>query len=111
MKMHVLLALAALAGSATLASAEARFSLSQAQQRNSIVELGPIVTDRAATVEIYSLHAGKTGPLIGTEALHAGANDNVRVALSSLPMKMALAAIVVDGQVVATQRIRFTAED
>ena len=102
-----LAALAALAGSATLASADTYFtSLSDVQQRDGIMELGTISSDGHGTVEVYSYQAGEKGPMLGWQALSAGANSDVRVPVSTTPYTTALAEIVVDGQVVTSQRIR-----
>ena len=103
----LLLALAALAGSASLASADTYFtSLSDVQQRDGIMELGTIATDGDGVLQIYSYQRGEKGPLLGWEALHAGANSEVKVPVTSTPFTTALAEIVVDGQVVRSQRIR-----
>ena len=101
-------AFAALAGSATLASADTYFtSLSDVQQRDGIMELGTIASDSDGVVQIYSYQRGEKGSLLGWEALNAGANSDVKVpVVTSTPFSTALAEIVLDGQVVATQRIR-----
>ena len=104
-----LAALAALAGSVTLASAETYFTtLSDVQQRNGIIELGTISSDGDGMVHIYAYQRGEKGPMLGWEPLHAGANSDVKVSvpLSSMAYTTALAEIVVDGQVVTSQRIR-----
>jgi hypothetical protein len=103
----LILALAALAGSATLASADTYFTtLSDVQQRDGIMELGTISSDGDGVLQIYSYQAGEKGPMLGWQALSAGANADVRVPVNSTPYTTALAEIVVDGQVVTTQRIR-----
>jgi hypothetical protein len=99
--------LALLAGSTTLASAESYFTLSDVQERDGIIELGTISTDGDGMVQIYSYQNGVKGPLVGWEALHAGANSETKVPLTSTPRTSALAELVVDGQVVASQHIRF----
>ncbi len=104
-----LIALVALAGSAPLASADTNFTtLSNVQERNGIVELGTISSDEDGMVRIYAYQRGEKGPLLGWEPLHAGANSDVKVSvpLSSMAYTTALAEIVVDGQVVTSQRIR-----
>ena len=103
----LLLALAALAGSAALASAETYFpSLTDVQQRDGIMELGTISSDGDGVLQVFSYQAGEKGPMLGWQALSAGANSDVRVPVNSTPYTTALAEIVVDGQVVTTQRIR-----
>lgn len=101
------LALAALAGSATLASADTYFTtLSDVQQRDGIMELGTISSDGDGLLQVYSYQRGEKGPMLGWQALSAGANPDVRVPVNSTPYTTALAEIVLDGQVVTTQRIR-----
>ena len=103
----LLLALAALAGTASLASADTYFTtLSDVQQRDGIMELGTISSDGNGVLQIYSYQAGEKGPMLGWQALSAGANSDVRVPVSTTPYTTALAEIVLDGQVVTTQRIR-----
>ena len=104
----LLLALAALAGSVTLASAETYFTtLSTVQKHDGLIELGTISTDAAGMVQIYRYQAGEKGALLGWQPLRAGANPDVKVnvPLSSTPYTTALAEIVLNDQVVATQRI------
>lgn len=107
MKTLIGLALAVLAGSTTLAAADTFFTLSDVQERDGIVEFGPISTDGNGIVQIYSTDGGEKGALLGYEALRAGANSDTIVPLASTPRVSALAEIVVGGEVVATQRIRF----
>ena len=101
------LTLAALVGSTTLAAAESTFTLPQVQDDDSIVELGRINADGDGVVHIYALDAGKMGALIGSEAIRAGTNSDVRVPLIDNPKQDAMAVLEVDGQVVATQEVRF----
>jgi hypothetical protein len=107
MSKFLALTLAALVGSTTFAAADSTFSLSQVQNDDSIVELGSINADGAGFVHIYALDAGTMGALIGSEAVHAGANSDVRVPLIDNPKQDAMAVLEVDGQVVATQEVRF----
>jgi hypothetical protein len=107
MKTLLSLTLAALAGSTTVAFAESYFTLSHVQERDSIVELGTIASDSDGVVQVFSYHGGEKGPMLGWEALHAGANSKVRVPLASTPRTSGVAELVVDGRVVATQAIRF----
>jgi hypothetical protein len=107
MSKFLALTLAALVGSTTLAAADSSFTLAQVQDDNSIVELGLINADGAGTVHIYALDAGKMGALLGSEPVHAGSNSDVRVPLIDNPKQDAMAVLEVDGQVVATQEVRF----
>jgi hypothetical protein len=107
MKTLLTLTLAVLAGSATVAAADTYFTLSDVQERDGIVELGTISADSDGYVQIFSFEGGEKGALLGYEALNAGANSNTRVPLLSTPRNSAVAELVVDGQVKATQHIRF----
>lgn len=107
MKTLMTLALAILAGSPGLVAADTFFTLSQVQERDGLVDLGTISTDEDGIVQIYSLDGGERGPLLGYEALRAGANSDTKVRLTSTPRNSAMAELVVDGMVVASQRLRF----
>jgi hypothetical protein len=107
MSKFLALTLAALVGSTTFAAADSSFSLPQVQDDDSIVELGPISADGNGIVHIYALDAGKMGALIGSDAVHAGSNSDVRIPLIDNPKQDAMAVLEVGGQVVATQEVRF----
>jgi hypothetical protein len=107
MQKFLALTLAALVGSTTFAAAESTFTLPLVQDDDSIVELGRINAENDGFVHIYSLDVGKIGALIGTEEVHAGTNSDVRVPLLDNPKQDAMAVLEVDGQVVATQEVRF----
>ena len=109
MKTRLALSLAALAASAPLAAADTYFTgLSEVQKHDGIIELGTISSDGDGMVQVYSFQRGEKGLLLGQEPLHAGANPDVSVSvpLSSTRFTTALAEIVVDGEVVTSQRIR-----
>ena len=107
MSKFLALTLAALVGSTTFAAAESTFTLPLVQDDDSIVELGRIHADSAGVVHIYALDAGKMGALLGSEDLHAGANSDIRIPLIDNPKQDAMAVLEVNGQVVATQEVRF----
>jgi hypothetical protein len=107
MSKFLALTLTALVGSTTIAAADSTFTLPQVQEEDSIVELGRINADGAGIVHIYALDAGKMGALIGSEEVHAGTNSDVRVPLIDNPKNDAMAVLEVNGQVVATQEVRF----
>ncbi|HVG49415.1 MAG TPA: hypothetical protein VM899_14930 [Rubellimicrobium sp.] len=107
MKTLISMTLLLLAGSASFAAADTFFTLSDVQERDGIVELGTISSDSDGIVQIYSMDGGAKGALLGYEALRAGANSDTKVPLASTPRNSALAELLVNGEVVATQRIRF----
>ncbi len=104
-KATLAIALAAVVGSATLASADVSyFGLTKTLPETSTIDLGTVRAADAGTVEIYDYRLGTQGALLGTETVNAGANSNVRIDLGLAPAGDVLAVLKVDGQVVATQR-------
>ena len=55
----------------------------------------------AGVVEIYDFSKGEVGRLLGTEAVNAGANADVRVNVGVGPSQDVIALLKVDGQTVA----------
>ena len=97
---------ATLAITAGAASADSRFSFNEVQGSDSIVELGTVVADGNGVVEIHELSAGQQGRLLGTDAIHAGANSDVSVSLDTTAMNDFVAVLKIDGQVVTEQVVR-----
>ena len=103
----VSLALAAVAASATIASADSYISnFVEQQTRDSQIELGTVRAAGDGVVEVYSFHKGEIGNLLGAEAVMAGANFDVDVDVRR-PTTDAIAVLKVDGQIVDTQEIEF----
>lgn len=104
----VSLAFAALAASASIASADINdiSSLVMEQDRGSQVELGTVRATGNGVVEVYSYHKGEVGALIGSEAVHAGVNTEVDVDIRRSGIN-AIAILKVGGEVVDTQEIDF----
>lgn len=103
----VSLALAAIAASATIASAESYLSnFVENQNRDTQIELGTVRAADNGVVEIYSYHGGELGALLGSEAVLAGANADVNVDILRSNVD-AIAVLKVDGQIVDTQEIEF----
>ncbi|MCF2906568.1 hypothetical protein L0666_16365 [Octadecabacter sp. CECT 8868] len=102
------LALAAIAASATIASADVSYlsNFAEEQTNDKIVELGTVRSAGDGVVEIYSYNAGQIGDLLGTQAVHEGANANVDVNITSTRTD-AIALLKVNGQVVDSQEIDF----
>ena len=95
----------ALVLSAGAASANT-FGLSEVQGSPTLLSIGTIVSDGAGVVEVYDRWAGQQGQLLGTEAVRAGANSDVRIPLRFAPHGDVVAVLKVDGEVVAQQVIR-----
>ena len=102
------LALAAIAASASIASADINdiSNFVMEQDRSSQVELGTVRATDNGVVEIYSFHKGEVGDLLGSEMVHAGANLQVDVDIAR-PATDAIAILKVGGQTVDTQEIDF----
>jgi hypothetical protein len=95
-------AAAALTGTAGLAAtSDNYFSLMQTADANSTIDLGLVRAEGAGIVEIFELRGGEPGTLLGTEAVTAGANSDVRVSLGVPPLYDVLAVLTVNGRIVA----------
>lgn len=64
------------------------------QRSNSVITLDLVRSAEPAQVELYTRRSGLTGALLGTAPVHAGANNDVRVAMSRDPLGSVLAVIV-----------------
>lgn len=104
----IALAAATVAASASFASADVSYLSNFAMEQNNdtIVELGTVRAAGNGVVEIYSYNAGKVGALLGTEAVNAGANQDVDVNIRRSGTD-AIAFLKVNGQIVDTQEIDF----
>jgi len=101
------IALAAIAASASMASANSYISnFVEEQVRGSQVELGTVRAAGDGVVEIYSFHKGEVGVLLGSEAVTAGSNLDVDVDIRR-PATDAIAILKVNGQIVDTQELDF----
>lgn len=97
---------AALVATAGAASASNTFGLSNVQSSDTLIELGTVVASGNGVVEVYDYHAGQEGRLLGSDAVHAGANSDVKVSLATSYTNNVLAVLKVDGQPVAQQVVR-----
>jgi len=94
------LALAAGAASANT------LGFNEVQGSNTLIDLGTVVSDGTGVVEVYDNWGGQQGLLLGSEAVRAGANSDVRVPLRFAPHGDVVALLKVDGEIVAQQVIR-----
>lgn len=95
----------ALLASAGMASANG-FSLNAVQDSDESVEFASVFAGAAGVVEVYDFHTAEQGRLLGSEAVHAGANPDVRVSLGVTSADNLLAVLKVNGQVVDQQVLR-----
>lgn len=98
----------ALAAGLTVAAAsslwaEAHFSFGDYLAPSSVLELGLINTDEAATVEVYDFVAGEQGDLLGSTELHVGANPDVRVNVGIAPQNDVLVVVLSGDQVMSVK--------
>lgn len=92
---------ATIAATASVASADSYFEYTDRVESSSIVDLGLVRAEGAGVVEIYDFSKGEVGALLGTEAVNAGANSDVRVNLGIRPTQDVIALLKVDGETVA----------
>jgi len=76
------------------------------EHTNSVINLDLVRADDGGTVSIYDFTDGTQGALLGSERVHAGANENVKVQLQPNVAQKALVVLSVDGMApVATATI------
>ncbi|KPP84198.1 MAG: hypothetical protein HLUCCA08_01670 [Rhodobacteraceae bacterium HLUCCA08] len=70
--------------------------------RGSVVTLDTVRAAGNGVIEIYDFHTAEQGVLLGSAAVNAGANSDVRVNLGTSPVRDVIAVLTVNGQVVDT---------
>ena len=100
------IAAVALASTASVASANSYFELPRAQSSTNNLELGIVRAEADGIVEIYSRTDGEQSVLLGTQAVRAGANTDVRVNTGTPLRSDVVAVLKVDGEVVASETYR-----
>lgn len=110
MTKTIALTLAALMGSATLATADVNsFGLDRELDAASSISLENVRAAGDGTVEIYDYHTGMQGKLLGSQMVNAGANSDVRINLGQTVRDDVIAVLKVNGQIVATQEFQVEA--
>ncbi|MEJ8562389.1 hypothetical protein QTO30_14915 [Yoonia sp. GPGPB17] len=97
----IALVAATIAATASVASADSYFEFGENLESKSTLDLGLVRAEGAGVVEIYDFATGEIGALLGTEAVNAGANADVRVNLGISPKQDVIAVLKVDGETVA----------
>ena len=92
-----------MATTATVASADSYFAFGETLQSSSTLELGTIRAEADGIVEIRTFNGGIPGTLLGTQAVTAGANSDVRVNIGRRYNLDVVAQLVIDGQIVASK--------
>ena len=92
---------ATIAATSTAAAADSYFQYGERLESSSVLDLGLVKAEGAGVVEIYDFSRGEIGQLLGTEAVNAGANTDVKVNVGIRPTMDVIALLKVDGQTVA----------
>lgn len=93
------LATAGLAGAASASDGVSYFSFGDRLAQDSVLELGTVRAAKDGVVEIRNLD----GDLLGSTAVRAGANGDVRVFVGRAPVNDVVAELKVGGRIVATK--------
>ena len=75
------------------------------QNLNSYVELDLVRASSAGVVDVYELTANGQGKLLGSQAVHAGANKDVRVQFDTITNQDVIAVLSSNGSVAATETV------
>jgi hypothetical protein len=97
---------AALFATAGMASASNTFGLNEVQSSDNLVEFGTVVANGDGVVEVYEYHGAQQGRLLGYDAVHAGANTDVKISVGPTAASNFLAVLKINGDVVAQQVVR-----
>ncbi len=97
----IALAAATVAATASFASADSYFQFGERLESGSVLDLGLVRAESAGVVEIYDYSKGEVGALLGTEAVNAGANTDVKVNVGIRPTMDVIALLKIDGETVA----------
>ena len=101
------LAVVAIAGTATIASAENFFALAGIQPKTTLVHFDLVNTDAAGVVNIYDYHGHAVGALLGSKSVKAGPNTGLQIRINPPASTDALAVLTVGGTDVASQILEF----
>ena len=105
--MHIkFLLAAALVATTGAASASNTLGFNVGRASGNSVEFSNVVASGNGTVELYEYQGAQQGRLLDTDAIHAGANPDVKVSVNGSVANSFLAVLTVDGQVVAQQVVR-----
>jgi len=92
------LAAATVASTASIASAYNALPFGDSYEATDTLNLEVVRAEGAGVVEIYDFTGGQRGDLLGSEAVFAGANTDVKVDLGIAGNSDILAVLVVDGE-------------
>ena len=99
----IALAAATVAATASIASANNAFPFGESFEQTDQFELSFVRADAAGEIQIFDYHHGVRGALLGTEAVNAGVNTNVKIDLGLGANRAVLAVLNINGQDVLTK--------
>jgi hypothetical protein len=111
MKMISALVLATLLGASPALAYEeyeSTFGQPPIQNDSTRMHLGLVRAAEDGVVEIYNFHKDVMGELLGSKVVTAGVNEDYDVRLTTpvpSPSRSAIAVMLIDGQVVATEEL------
>ncbi len=94
---------ATLVATASTATAGNYFAFGENRAAGTTLELGNVTSEANGIVRIYTYNDGQKGALLGSKAVFAGANSDVRVNVGNNKAFAVLAVLEVDGQVVSSK--------
>ena len=96
------LIVAALAATASTASASNYFGIGENRNSGPTLEVGLVRAEAAGVVNVYNYTKGVQGALLGTQAVRAGANTDVRIDVGHSTAYNVLAVLEINGQAVTS---------
>jgi hypothetical protein len=100
------LAVAALILSTDIAAAQNYIQVWRRHTNTSYLKVDLVRSDTGGTVEAYVYHRARQGRMIGSQRVHAGANDHFKLRLKQLVLQDILLLLRDDsGRVVARRRV------
>jgi hypothetical protein len=103
--VKTLAAAAVLIAAGSSAFASDHIFADRSQDLNSYVELDLVRASSDGVVDIYELTADGQGKLLGSQAVHAGANQDVKVSFDTITTQDVVAVLTTNGSVVASENI------
>ncbi|RPE71649.1 hypothetical protein EDD53_0774 [Pacificibacter maritimus] len=103
--VKTLVAAAVLVGAGSTAFASDHIFADANQDLKSYVSLDLVRATSAGTVDVYELNADGRGELLGSAAVHAGANTDVKVQLKNNISQDVVAVLTANGADVAIDQI------
>lgn len=94
---------ATLVATASTATAGNYLAFGENRAAGTTLELGNVTSEANGVVHVYNYNGGKQGALLGSKAVNAGANSDVRIDVGNNKAFAVLAVLEVDGQAVSSK--------